>query len=603
LAREQRRLAAIVAADVVGYARLMGRDEAGTLSKLRTQRKQRLDPTIAKYGGRLVKLTGDGALVEFPSAVDALSAAIEFQQATAEANGNEPSDTAMVFRIGVHVGDLIVEGDDLYGDGVNVAARLEAEAPAGGILISRNVHDAVAGRLKATFDDLGDLSLKNIERPVQAFRVCWEGADWQAPIAAALPQSGPAAVPVLPLPDMPSIAVLPFTNMSGDPEQEYFADGMVEDIITALSHLKSLFVIARNSSFTYKGRAVDIKQVGHELGVRYVLEGSVRRAGNRLRITGQLIETATGRHIWADRWDCELADIFQTQDEITARIENAIGDALVRTEAGRISRLGRVNIQAWQLRIQAWEGFHRWHRQGCLRGVELGREAIRLDPHESDGYVATAVCLYVLALSGWAASGREAMNEAVSLLSRAINLDADNAMAYSMLGVALLAVGRHDEAVSQVKRGSELAPGSYYAAVCSGIVLGYCGEPQESLKSFATAVRVSPRDPRIYATYQSKCAALFVLDRLDEVVSAAQRVMRLLPDWPEALTMQAAALAKLGRTDDARHAIESLLGLDARYSVRRALRRHPYREVADRDKLANALMQAGLPYASAAQRK
>jgi adenylate cyclase len=413
------------------------------------------------------------------------------------------------------------------------------------------------------------------------------------PSVAVSPFANISGAP-LPLLGKPSIAVLPFTNLSGDPEQQYFADGMVEDIITALSRLKSLFVIARNSSFTYKGKPVDTKQVGQELGVRYVLEGSVRRAGNRLRITGQLIETGAGSHIWADRWDCELADIFQTQDEITARIENAIGDAVVRTEAGRISRSGRANIEAWQLRIQAWEGFHRWHREGCLRGVDLGREAIRLDPHESESYAATAACLYALAMSGWAESGREAISEAVSLLGRAINLDADNAMAYTLLGVTLLSVGRHDEAVAQVKRGSELAPGSYYAAVGSGIVLGYCGEPQESLRSIATAVRVSPRDPRIYATYQAQCAALFVLDRFEEIVSATQRIMHLLSDWTEGLTMQAAALAKLGRTTAARHAIERLLKLDAHYSIKRALRKHPYRDAPDCDKLADALRQAGL---------
>jgi TolB-like protein/class 3 adenylate cyclase len=296
--REQRRLAAIVAADVVGYSRLMGRDESGTLARLRKNRSERLDPVVTKYGGRLVKLTGDGALVEFTSAVDALSAMIEFQQAMAEANRDQPADAALVFRMGMHLGDLIVEGEDLYGDGVNVAARLEAEAPAGGIVISRTVHEAVAGRLKATFDDLGNLMLKNIERPVQAFNVRWQPEDWQpsatadgtgAVTAASRSSPGP-----LPLPDKPSIAVLPFQNMSGDPEQEYFTDGMVEDIITALSRFKALFVIARNSSFTYKGKAVDIRQVGRELGVRYVLEGSVRKAANRLRISGQLIDASTG---------------------------------------------------------------------------------------------------------------------------------------------------------------------------------------------------------------------------------------------------------------------------------------------------------------------
>ena len=280
LAREQRKLAAIIAADVVGYSRLMGRDESGTLARLRKNRSEHLDPVLAKYGGRLVKLTGDGALVEFASAVDALSAAIEFQQAMAEANGDQPADTALVFRMGLHLGDLIVDGDDLYGDGVNVAARLEGEAPAGGILISRNVHDAVAGRVKATFEDLGGLALKNIERPVQAFRVQWEPSDWQAQadIRGASRACGIAPQVPLPLPDKPSIAVLPFQNMSGDPEQEYFADGMVEDIITALSRIQ-----ARCSSspeirvLPTRAKSSDIRQVGRELGVRYVLEGACAR--------------------------------------------------------------------------------------------------------------------------------------------------------------------------------------------------------------------------------------------------------------------------------------------------------------------------------------
>src|SRR5262245_46367481 len=314
LAREQRKLAAIVAADVVGYSRLMGRDEGGTLARLRKNRSEHLDPVLTKYGGRLVKLTGDGALVEFASAVDALSATIEFQQAMAEANADQPANTALVFRMGLHLGDLIVDGDDLYGDGVNVAARLEGEAPAGGILISRNIRDAVAGRVKAMFEDLGGLSLKNIERPVRAFKVHWKAFDWSTQAAPEVPlapaatlQSSPT---MLPLPDKPSIAVLPFQNMSGDPEQEYFADGVVEEIIMALSRFKSLFVIARNSSFAYKGKSPDVRQVGRELGVRYVLEGSVRKAGNRLRITAQLIDAASRAHIWADRFEGALEDVF-----------------------------------------------------------------------------------------------------------------------------------------------------------------------------------------------------------------------------------------------------------------------------------------------------
>src|SRR6516165_6285004 len=286
VAREQRRLAAIVAADVVGYSRLMGRDESGTVARLRQVRQQRLAPILAQRGGRIVKLTGDGAIMEFASAVEAASAAIEFQQAMVEANAHEPPDNALQFRMGVHLGDLIVEDDDLYGDGVNVAARLEAESPAGGIIVSRTVHESVAGRVKATLEDLGTLELKNIERPVQAYLVKWDPEDWKGTAATQPIQPGvepprPPDVPLL-LPDKPSIAVLPFQNMSGDPEQAYFADGVVEEIITALSRFESLFVIARNSTFTYKGKALNIKQVGRELGVRYVMEGSVRKAASRL---------------------------------------------------------------------------------------------------------------------------------------------------------------------------------------------------------------------------------------------------------------------------------------------------------------------------------
>jgi adenylate cyclase len=596
--RVVRRLAAILAADVVGYSRLMGRDENGTLVRLKAHRTVRFEPALVRHGGRLVKLTGDGALAEFPSAVDGLGAAIEFQQAMAEANQNQPEDTAIVFRIGLHLGDLIVDGDDLYGDGVNVAARLEAEAPAGGIVISGDMYNAVIGRLKAAFDDIGSLALKNIERPIQVFRVGWNPADWQVEAVSAPQPSADALPPFLnaplALPNKPSIAVLPFQNMSSDPEQEFFADGMTEDIITSLSKLRDVLVIARNSTFTYKGKSVDVKRVGQELGVRYVLEGSVRKAGNRLRITGQLIETTTGSHLWADRWDCGIADIFEAQDQITARIHNAIGDTLVRKESSQISRLGAANIQAWQMRMQAWDGFYRWDREGCLRGVDLGRQATVIEPSDSDGCLVTSLCLYAAASSGWVQGGRGAMEEALALSSRAVNLDADNAMAHTALGLILLSFGRHDEAVSEAKHGSDLAPGSYYVSLGTGLVLGYCGEPQESLSWFDQAIRASPRDPRLFTAYQSRCVPLFCLDRYDDVIAGAQLVMRQVPNWTEAFTMQATAYARLGRLPEARKAIEHLLHIDSQYSINRALRRHPFRDQAQRDKLADALRQAGL---------
>jgi adenylate cyclase len=334
---------------------------------LKEHRARRLEPALSRNGGRLVKLSGDGALAELPSAVDALRAAVEFQQSVDEANATQPEEQRMLFRIGLHLGDLIVDGDDLYGDGVNVAARLESEAPSGGIVVSGALHEAAAGRLQAEFADLGRLSLKNIDRQVQAYRVEWNHR------ARALPPA--SAVDALPLPDKPSIAVLPFQNMSGDPEQEYFADGMVEDIITALSRTKALFVIARNSSFTYKGKAVDIKQVGRELGVRYVLEGSVRRAGKRLRIAGQLIDATTGSHIWADRFEGDVADLFDLQDQVTTRVVGAIAPELEHAEIERASRKPTGDLQAYDYYLR---GMACLYRQSSEPPTRLSRSSTRL---------------------------------------------------------------------------------------------------------------------------------------------------------------------------------------------------------------------------------
>ena len=359
----------------------MGRDENGTLACLKSHRTERLEPVLARHGGRLVKLTGDGALVEFASAVDALSAAIEFQQAMAEANRDQPADTALVFRMGLHLGDLIVDGDDLYGDGVNVAARLEGEAPAGGILISRNVRDAVVGRVKATFDDLGGLSLKNIERQVRAFRVRWDASDWRPQAAPEVPVA-PATAPQvpLPLPDKPSIAVLAFQNMSGDPEQEYFADGIAEDIITELSRFKSLFVIARNSSFTYKGRPVDVKQVGRELGVRYVLEGSVRRSGPRVRVSAQLIDAFSGEHIWSERYDQTAGDIFAVQDELTRKIVAVLPGRVESAEQAHAGRRTSQSLEAHDLLLRAKFLHHFVSPDANLEAEECLDRAIEKDP-------------------------------------------------------------------------------------------------------------------------------------------------------------------------------------------------------------------------------
>jgi TolB-like protein/class 3 adenylate cyclase len=478
LAREQRKLAAIVAADVVGYSRLMGRDESGTLARLRKNRSEHLEPVLAKYGGRLVKLTGDGALVEFASAVDALSAAIEFQQRMAQANDDQSADTALVFRMGLHLGDLIVDGDDLYGDGVNVAARLEGEAPAGGIVISRSVHDAVVGRVRATFDDLGGLALKNIERPVQAFGVKWQQSDWQQAMAAettgAPATEGQAP---LPLPDKPSIAVLPFQNMSGDPEQEYFADGITEDITTALSRISSLFVIARNSSFAYKGKAIDIRQIGRELGVRYVLEGSVRRAGKRLRITGQLVEAETGAHLWADKFDSALEDVFDLQDRVTIAAAGAIEPSVTQAEIRRANRKTTANLQAYDWLLRALGEQQLYSRDGIDRAMDMARRAIELDPRYAQAYAYLASWILLRRIYGWMEHETAETAEGIRLANLAVQLEPNDPI---VLTEAAFALGHLDRdlatALSWFDRAIALNPNSASTFGRGAVVRNFAGD-------------------------------------------------------------------------------------------------------------------------------
>src|SRR5262245_11669837 len=357
----------------------MGRDESGTVARLLEHLNQRLAPAATCRGGRVVRLKGDGSLVEFASAVDALAAAIAFQQTMIEANRGQPDDKAIVFRIGLHLGDVIVEGDDIYGDAVNVAARLEAEAPAGGIIVSRAVREAVTGRLKVSLHALGELALKNIERLIRAFRAEWSAEDWPAHSVASQAAASPKEPgPALTLPDKPSIAVLPFQNMSGDLEQEYFTDGMVEDIITALSRFKRLFVIARNSSFTYKGKAVDVKQVGRDLGVRYVLEGSVRRAASHVRITAQLIDAVTGVHLWADRFDHELQNVFELQDRVAARVIGAIAPELEQAEIDRAKRKPTESLDAYDCFLRGLASVYRWTPGANDEALRLFSRSIEL---------------------------------------------------------------------------------------------------------------------------------------------------------------------------------------------------------------------------------
>ena len=540
MAREQRKLAAILAADVVGYSRLMGRDESGTLARLRKNRSEHLDPVLAKYGGRLVKLAGDGALMEFASAVDALSAAVEFQQAMAKANSDQPADDALVFRMGLHLGDLIVDGDDLYGDGVNVAARLEGEAPAGGILISRNVRDAVAGRVKAMFEDLGGLSLKNIERPVRAFRVHWEPSDWQ-PIAAPDATAAPAATSIssptpLPLPDKPSIAVLPFQNMSGDPEQEYFTDGVTEDIITELSRFHSLFVIARNSSFSYKGKSPNIQQVSRELGVRYVLEGSIRKSSNRIRVTAQLIDTLTGNHIWAERYDRVLEDTFAVQEELTRAIVAAIAPQIEGTERMKATRRHPSNISAYEIALRAWahawDGHHNADRTLLDQSVREAKEALAIDPNCVRALHALASAHEHALYNGMATDREHVFQEAMRAVMRAIELDSADAFGYAMRAVVVMQRGqwdRYPEALADARRAHEMNPNDTVVLRILGLFEVLAGEPDRGIEHFHQVMRLNPRNFAIYETYTNLATACFVTKRYADGIDWASRALRERP--------------------------------------------------------------------------
>jgi len=408
-ARVERRLAAILAADVAGYSRLIGADEEGTLNRLRALRAEVIDPKIAEHHGRIVKTTGDGLLIEFASVVDALRCAAEIQAGVAESNAPLPADKRIDLRIGINMGDIVVEDGDIFGDGVNIAARLEALAEPGGICISARVQEDAAGKLDLVFEDIGEQQLKNIARPVRVYRVV-------TAVRPAMPQPGSDP----PLPDKPSIAVLPFANMSGDPEQEYFADGMVEEIITALSRIRWLFVIARNSSFAYKGQAVDVKQVGRELGVRYVLEGSVRKAGGRVRITAQLIDVTNGTHLWADRFDSPLEDVFDLQDKVASSVAGVIEPALQAAEIHRSAARPTTDLSAYDLYLRALAALYPNTRERTFEALGLLEQAIAIDRHYAPALAWAAICYMGLVRDGWAEEPGVSRHKGIDLARRAL---------------------------------------------------------------------------------------------------------------------------------------------------------------------------------------
>jgi TolB-like protein/class 3 adenylate cyclase len=430
--RVDRRLAAILAADVAGYSRLMGADEVGTLTALKAHRRELIDPKIEEHRGRIVKTTGDGMLVEFASVVDAVRCAMEVNRDMVERNAEVPQEKRIEFRVGINVGDIIVDDADIFGDGVNIAARLESLAEPGGLCISRKVRDEVRDKLDLAFEDLGEQVVKNITRPVRVFRVA----------APSIGQPAASTKPALALPDKPSIAVLPFQNMSGDPEQEYFADGIVEDMITALSRVKSFFVIARNSSFTYKGRAIDVKQVSRELGVRYVLEGSVRKAGDRIRITCQLIEGPTNHHVWADRFEGNLADVFDLQDRTTESVTAALEPNLQLAEINRIKRKPTMSLSAYDYYLRGLASMHRWSQESCMDALRQFGEATKLDPEFSIANATAARCQLWRWANDWMANRDQETAEALLLARRGVEFGKDDPAVLSASGFVIAILDR-----------------------------------------------------------------------------------------------------------------------------------------------------------------
>ena len=591
--RVERRLAAVLAADVAGYSRLMGTDEEGTLARLKAVRKALVDPAIASHRGQIVKTTGDGMLIEFASAVDAVRSAVEVQRAMIDQNASVPQGQRIEFRIGIHVGDIIIDENDIFGDGVNIAARLEGIAEPGEVCISDDAQRQVRGKVDIAFEDMGSQALKNIAEPMQAWRVRLTG-ETPSPIPSASPANEPQA---LPLPDKPSIAVLPFQNMSGDPEQEYFADGMVEDIITALSRFKSLFVIARNSSFTYKGKPVDIKQVGRELGVRYVLEGSVRKAGNRVRITGQLLDASSGAHIWADRFDGALEEVFDLQDSVTTSVVGAIFPKVRQAEYERIRQKPTESFDAYDLYLQGSMTMSQGTAEAIDGALQLFYRAIELDPAFAAPYGHAALCyLYRRGKARVLDPDRE-IAETERLARRGVELGRDDASVLCLAGVALAyVVGELEEGAAIIDRSLALNPNLNWAWTNSGWLRIWLGEPKVAIDHLARSIRLSPLDSSIHEVHTAQAHAHFFLGQYDEASACAAKALSERKNSVSAWHMATVSHAMAGRIEAARTACTRLRQFDPALRISNLAKvLGPYRRPEDRVRYAEGLRRAGLP--------
>ncbi len=583
--RVQRRLAAIMAADVVGYSRLMEADEEGTRARLKGLHLELIDPRVAADGGRIVKTMGDGVLVEFPSVVDAVRNALFIQGAMRRRNADIPEDMRIELRVGINVGDVIIEGDDIHGDGVNVAARLEGLCEPGAVYVSGVVHDQTTGKLAVSFEDLGERTVKNIARPVRVYRAKEEtgtGTGRDLRTADVSPALG----------DKPSIAVLPFDNMSGDPEQEYFSDGMAEDLITDISKISGVFVSARNSSFAFKGQAVDVKEIARKLGVQHVVEGSVRKMGDRLRINAQLIDAASGGHVWAERYDGDMADIFEFQDNIREQIIAALQVRLTPTDKALTEHKQTASVEAYDLFLKGRANLYRFTLENVLEAKTSLEKALELDPEFADAYGFLSYCHF----AGWILKFPgfdNTLERANKLAEKGVSLDGNSAIAVARLAWIQGWTRRFDQAIANYEKAIALAPNRADVYADFGQILNYWGDPERALAMSEKVFSLDTFAPPLWEFYAGH--SHFLLHAFDQALPRMTRMVERVPGFTTGHAYLACLYVEMGRLSDANEAIEKLLNLSPSYTLKDMDRIHPYRIDEIRNRFLGALRKAGLP--------
>jgi adenylate cyclase len=578
----KRRLAAILAADVVGFSRLMGRDEEGTLTRLKRLRSKIVEPSIRAREGRIVKVSGDGLISEFPSVVDATDAAISILKQLVDSEPEQPKDNRIQLRVGIHIGDVIVEGSDIYGDGVNVAARLEALADPNSICVSEDVYRQARGKVTAEFLDLGIQELKNIAYPLRVYRI--EPGNVALANQKKIVWSSER--------QKPSIAILPFDNMSTDPEQDYLADGLTEDLITALSRLPRLHVVARNSTFVYKGKQTNIQQVGRELSVRYVLEGSVRRSGNRLRITAQLLDSQTGLHLWAERYDRELADIFELQDDITKNVCSALQVTLTDGEQARLRASGTDSLKAWEFVVQAMDIVHSHRKSDVKTARHLAEQAISLDPNYGWAWIALGFSHWEEAFNGWSPSPDQSLAEAERAARKGLEIDPYNTDILSLLGVVQLSRHEFSKATETMERAMEIGPTHSQVWGVAGVVAVYSGDADKALILIERAMSLSPFFPAWMPETASQ--AHLLAGRTEQALSWAEKSVEIEPNYVHGLVCLVVALCENGRDEEARSIAKAIIKTDPGFAADVWARGQPFHDPAHKDLFLHSLQKVGL---------